>query len=396
MSVEKITVATRAVTAFSSAPDARSAAAEIVAGIRNQMPDPPDVLLLFASTSVDTAVLSQAVQEGCRPRVFTGCSSAGEFAGSGQGGGSVSAVAISSPHMRFRLAAASGLREDRGATARAIADELAGQELPGFPHRTALVLTDALAGYTEDFVEQLTVATAGSYRFFGGGAGDDDRFGVTHVFAGERILTDAAAVLEIVSSKPVGIGVRHGWQPASSGFRVTEADGCRLISLNAEPAAEAWRQLAAGQERQFDTSAPLPFFLHHVIGMDTGAGYKLRVPLSVNEDESVNCAAEVPEGVSVRLMATSDQAAADSAVQATREALAQMGTHSPAAALLFDCAATRLRMGGNFRMEIGAVAAALPPGTALAGCNTYGQVARVDGQFSGFHNCTAVVCLLPE
>ena len=31
--------------------------------------------------------------------------------------------------------------------------------------------------------------------------------------------------------------------------------------------------------------------------------------------------------------------------------------------------------------------------TPFVGCNTYGQVARTEGQFSGFHNCTAVVCV---
>ena len=29
------------------------------------------------------------------------------------------------------------------------------------------------------------------------------------------------------------------------------------------------------------------------------------------------------------------------------------------------------------------------------GCNTHGQIAKVDWQFNGFHNCTAVVCAFP-
>jgi hypothetical protein len=34
-------------------------------------------------------------------------------------------------------------------------------------------------------------------------------------------------------------------------------------------------------------------------------------------------------------------------------------------------------------------------GQRHAGCNTFGQIARGEGQFSGFHNCTAVVCIIP-
>jgi hypothetical protein len=33
-------------------------------------------------------------------------------------------------------------------------------------------------------------------------------------------------------------------------------------------------------------------------------------------------------------------------------------------------------------------------GAPFVGCNTYGQIARSDSQFSGFHNCTAVVLAL--
>mgnify|MGYP006147235867 FL=1 len=34
-------------------------------------------------------------------------------------------------------------------------------------------------------------------------------------------------------------------------------------------------------------------------------------------------------------------------------------------------------------------------GAPFVGCNTYGQIARSESQFSGFHNCTAVVLALP-
>jgi hypothetical protein len=56
--------------------------------------------------------------------------------------------------------------------------------------------------------------------------------------------------------------------------------------------------------------------------------------------------------------------------------------------------ATRLRMGDVFGFEVDSVARALD-GAKLVGCNTYGQIARSAGQFGGFHNCTAVVMVLP-
>jgi hypothetical protein len=84
----------------------------------------------------------------------------------------------------------------------------------------------------------------------------------------------------------------------------------------------------------------------------------------------------------------------EAAQQAADTALQALGGHKPQAALFFDCVATRLRMGQAFAQELAAVRERLN-GVDLTGCNTHGQIARAEGQFQGFHNCTAVVCLLP-
>jgi hypothetical protein len=75
--------------------------------------------------------------------------------------------------------------------------------------------------------------------------------------------------------------------------------------------------------------------------------------------------------------------------------LQKLEGHKPQVALFFDCVATRLRLGQSFGYELAAIQEVLGP-IDYAGCNTYGQVARAEGQFSGFHNCTAVVCVIPS
>ena len=87
----------------------------------------------------------------------------------------------------------------------------------------------------------------------------------------------------------------HGWEPASEPFRVTEAEGVRLISLNGLPAAEAFEAHAAATGQTLDPAAPIPFFLHNILGIETASGHKLRVPLAIFDDGAVLCAAEVPQ-----------------------------------------------------------------------------------------------------
>ena len=377
-------------------PDSRAAGAALAAQLTAALGGgAPDAVVVFASPVYDYAQLLEALRAGCSPGVMVGCSSAGEFTTGVQKEQSACAIALRSSEMRFAAGVGRGIGADRAAVAEGIVGGFRASREPGFPHRAALVLTDALAGHADDLIEQLTLQTTGSHRFFGGGAGDDGRFRRTHVFFGTEAVTDAAVALEILSTKPIGIGVRHGWTPASQPLRVTEADGMTVVSLNAAPAAEVFEEHAAAIGQPFDRAEPLPFFLQNVIGVDTGAGHKLRVPLGVDERGAVAVAAEVPVGATAHIMGTTAASAADAAAEATRDAVAQLQGNKPGVALFFDCVATRLRLGTAFDAELQAMREALGP-VPYVGCNTYGQVARAEGQFGGFHNCTAVVCVLPE
>lgn len=304
------------------------------------------------------------------------------------------ALALKSAELGFAVGVGRNLRQDPAAAARGITATFRGVKEHA-PYRGALVLTDALAGHAQLLLEELTLATAGQHQFFGGGAGDDAQFRRTVVFHGTEVLTDAAVALEILSPRPLGIGVSHGWEPASQAFRVTEAEGPRLIGLNGLPAVEAFEAHAERLGQTFDRQTPIPFFLNNILGVDTGAGHRLRVPLAIDEAGAVLCAAEIPVGSRVHIMRSTAASTVEAAERATAAALAGLGGHRPKVALFFDCVATRLRLGDAFAAELDAVRAQIA-GVPLVGCNTHGQIARAEGQFEGFHNCTAVVCVLPE
>jgi hypothetical protein len=244
----------------------------------------PDALILFASPQLDQAALLTALSASSAPKLLVGASSAGEFTSDTRGTGLACALALRSDELLFTAAVGRGVGKDRARVAQEIAKSFRGSTVTTHPYRSALVLTDALAGYADDLVDQLTLATSGQYQFFGGGAGDDAQFRRTHVFYGTEAITDAAVALEILSKKPLGIGVGHGWQPAGPAMRVTEVKGATLISLNGEPAADAFERHAQTTGQPFDRKDPLPFFLHNIIGIDTGSGHRLRVPLAIDGD----------------------------------------------------------------------------------------------------------------
>lgn len=380
--------------AYTSLHDSHRAGVFLGEHLATSLQATPDVVIVFAAPTYEHTVLLQALQEACQPTLLLGCTSAGEFTNAIQGEGSACALALSSSEMQFSIGVGRGVRDQNAKAAQALLSTFQGNSIHRYRYRTALVLADALAGQMDSLVEQLTLLTAGSYQFVGGGAGDNAQFCSTPVFFGTEVLFDTVVALEILSNTPLGIGVRHGWEPAGPALRVTQAEGNRLISVNAMPAVEAWQMHAETIGQDFDPTDPLPFFLHTVIGIVTGSDYRLRVPLSVEPDGSVVCAAEIPVGAMIHLMRTSHASATDAAAEAVKAALAGLDGASPGVALFFDCVATRLRMGDAFGLELQALQDLLGS-TSYVGCNTHGQIARADGQFSGFHNCTAVVCVIP-
>ena len=374
--------------------DSAAAGAALAEQINAALPLPPHVIIVFAAPTYDHPLLLQAIRDSAPSATIVGASSAGEFTNATVGVGLATALAIRDDESKFTAHVGHDLSDDPRAAAREIAGGFEGLSSHRFPHRAALILTDALAGYADALADALTLETAGEYQFFGGGAGDNASFERTTVFFGTQVLSNAAVALEILSQKPLGIGVSHGWEPASEPFRVTEANGLKLVSLNGVPAVEAFEEHAEAKGERLDRAASIPFFLQNILGIDTGSGYRLRVPLTVNEDGSLHCAAEIPTGSMVRIMKSSHASAAEAAERATDAAIKAIGPNLPKAALFFDCVATRLRCGDHFQAEVNAVTSRIGE-AALAGCNTHGQIARAEGQFEGFHNCTAVVCVFP-
>lgn len=382
-------------TAISQESNSAEAGRALGAGIRAAFHGAaPDAVVVFASAKHDYRALLDALADEAGTEVIVGASSAGEFVNGERGEGRVSVMALRSDTMKFSVGLGEGVARDVRSAAQGLVRGFHGLRPHPLPHRSALVMTDALAGHTDPLVEELTVATGGNYRFFGGGAGDDGRFEQTHVFAGRQARTDAVVALEILSQRPAGVGVAHGWQPAGEPMRVTEARGNLLVSLNGTPAVHMFQEYAEVTGQRLDLKDPLPFFLHNVLGVQSAGSYRLRVPLAVQEDGAILCAAAVPEGSIVHIMKTDASSAVMAARKASSEAVRALQGATPVAGFVFDCVATRLRLGQEFENELDACARVLEP-AGFVGCNTYGQIARAEGQFSGFHNCTAVVCVLP-
>jgi methyl-accepting chemotaxis protein len=121
----------------------------------------------------------------------------------------------------------------------------------------------------------------------------------------------------------------------------------------------------------------------------------MRVPLSRNEDGSLNFACGIPEGLVFRI---ADAERIDEQIRAAREAArrarGQLGGRPVAGALVFDCACRYTLLQAHFERAVQGIAEELG-GAPIAGFETFGEIALLAGDMSGYHNTTTVVLAFP-
>jgi methyl-accepting chemotaxis protein len=362
----------------------------------------PALAFVFASTKQPLPELLPLFQRQLGDTMILGASAAGEFTEKGDEKGSAVVFAVSGDFQVFAGMSA-GLKADvEGAVARAIADLPPSVE--GYPHRTAILLLDPLAGRGEEATLLTAAMLGGDVRLAGGAAGDDLHMKETHVGVNGQAASDALVIAAIFSKQPLGVGVCHGHVPLSHGLKlkVTRAEGNIVHEVNGRPAWDVWveetRESAA--RRNVDPAQIPPdeiggFLLRYEAGLATGSSYKVRAPLSRGDDGSLGFACGMPEGTEFTITESEPEQQVTSAREAARRALAQVGNAPIAGAVVFDCICRYLILGSRFAGAVRSIADELG-GVPIAGLETYGEIALDAGDMSGFHNTTTVVLTFPK
>jgi hypothetical protein len=351
------------------------------------------LLVVFASDAVDLHQLVPAVRAVAPGVPVIGCSTSGEIAAAGARDGSVVVMALGGSGFAVATAAASvddlGLRGAGSAVAEAAA------AVDGWPHRVLLVLSDGLAGDQEEIVRGAYAVVGAEVPLVGGCAGDDLRMERTEQVHGDEVLTGCVVAAAIGSDGPLGIGVEHGWRRVGEPMVVTASDGVRVLSLDDEPALDAYlRRLHAPDEAHHDAAAFTRFALTHPLGLSRRSGEEVRMVAEADFDtRSLVCIARVPQGGLAWIMEGDDASVLDATDAACAAALAELGGAPPLGLFAFDCIARRGVLGDSgIAREVERIAEHAPA-APVGGFYTYGEIAK-SSAVGGFHNQTLVVLAL--
>jgi hypothetical protein len=183
---------------------------------------------------------------------------------------------------------------------------------------------------------------------------------------------------------------------------VTRAEGATVHEVEGRPAWSVWQEetRTSAQKRGVDPAKLADvdvgaFLLRYEAGLSSGIEHKIRAPLSVAADGSIQFACGIPEGSVIRITESEPERQIESARTAARRARAQLGDAPVAGALVFDCICRNLILGDDFSRATSAISDELD-GARIAGFETYGEIALDAGDMSGFHNTTSVVLAFPR
>ena len=352
----------------------------------------PRLLVVFCSQSHDLQTLVDTICDRSGDVPLIGCSTAGEYAGSGPGENGVVVTALGGPGFSVSTAAATGAAEglrQSGADAAACMQDVDAD----LPHRVLMLLTDGLAGDQQEIVRGAYSVLGASVPLVGGCAGDDLAMKATYQLHGRQVMTDSVVSAAIASDSPLGIGVRHGWRRVGEPMLVTESANNRVYTLDERPALQVYLdRLGAPEEARTDAEAFTRFALTHPLGMSRRSGEEqVRFIGGADfSDGSLSTIAEVPSGALVWSMEGDDESVLAATNSACDDALASLEGRPALGVLAFDCIARRGILGDDgIKTEVERVAERAG-GAPVAGFYSYGEIARTSG-VSGFHNQTLVV-----
>lgn len=364
-----------------------------------------NLCLLFGSISYDLPAVIKGIRSvigGETPLI--GSTSCGEFTEQAVDKKSISVGLISSDEYRFEVKAAAGLKEDVRGNFHRLKKELNGF-LQGPGVSSFIMMIDGLAGNGEEATLTALATFQSDLQLVGGAAGDELVFKETKVIANDQILSNAVALCAVKGPNPFFVtAVKHGHQPLSKSLVATKAQGNVLFEVNGRPAWDVWveetrkkaKEVGIDVDHLSDPSAIGTFLIRFELGLETTQGdYKIRVPLSKNPDGSLNFACIIPEGVQFRIMQSVKEEQIHSARATAELARRALGKRKAAGVLIFDCVCRAIILGPEFKDAVKAmkdVVGDIP----ILGFETYGEICMDPSSFSGFHNTTSVVALIPE
>lgn len=321
-----------------------------------------------------------------------GCSTGGEILGAEQMDNSIVVTAIAFDSTRVRTSVVQSHGGEKSFDAgKQLTAELAGEDL-----QHMLVLSEGVHTNGNDLVKGLLTGLPRHVTLTGGLAGDATQFVQTVVIANGKASQDQVVGVGLYGKHlRIGCGSQCGWDFFGQERRVTRARGNVLYELDGEPVLAIYKQYLGRHADELPLSGlQFPLSL-----MSDGASEAIvRTIVGISEkDQSLTFAADISEGMIVRMMRAKLDHLLDGAADAGVATQSTLGDLQSELAILVSCIGRKLILKQRAEEELEKVASALTGQPAMTGFYSYGEIAPpLAGKRCEFHNQTMTVTAITE
>lgn len=365
---------------FSRLKDPKKAAGE-AASQASAASGTPALTVLFTTDSYDHQTVMQTVKEQTGTGHLVGMCAAGIIFGQRVYLQGVVVLTLSGDELRVASTLETGLSKSAFETGVRAAENLLSSHID---EGIVLVFPDGFGTNIAEMVRGLYSKMGPSYKYLGGGAGDNLKFFKTYQFTEAGVKTDAVAAA-LLSGIAVQTQIGHGWKPHGMQIVVTQAEGKKIREIEGRPAFEAY----ATRFPDITIERFAEYGMKHPLGFsDISGNYFIRDPLSVDAHKNIHCVTEVPRKAIGHIMEGQTDQLIQTAQSVAKKAAA--GITQPAFALVCDCISRYLLMGDRFTDELGLIGKAIGQDIPTIGVLTFGEVGAFD-EVPFFHNKTVAI-----
>ncbi len=300
-----------------------------------------------------------------------GFSASGEITNEGLTQRSVIVALLSGADLAIHADYWTGFSEDSRATTQKMAQALQLYQSNG----ALLVFADGLTG---DARQLCAALPHGNYTLAGCLAGGELRKARTYQIGGRQSGNGGLAAALLTGQIAVSVGMAHGWQPVGAYFKITQARGPWLRTLDRKPVADVLADLFGYPAREW-LFPPLNELVRlYPLGIEQAGKESLlvRSPLRMESDGSLRMNTSIAEGSMAHLLIGSIENCQKAARQATQQALDGLGSARPALALVLTDVAWQMMFESQPGAEINSIRDVIGNDVPILGGYTFGQIAR--------------------
>ena len=224
-------------------------------------------------------------------------------------------------------------------------------------------------------------------------AGDDDRFKKTLVsYNSQPKEGEIVAIAFYGENLKIAYGSMGGWTPFGPKRIITKSDGNKLYELDGKSALELYKTYLGDKAKELPGSALL-FPLSMKIDDNKSI---VRTILSIDENDAMIFAGEVPQGATVRLMKANFDKLIDGAIMAAEETN-KIHEEEADLAILISCVGRKLVLNQRIEEEVEEAKNILGENVKISGFYSYGEISPIGyKEKCELHNQTMTITTFKE